>query len=315
MTTSCTKSYVLTVALVCAVAGTLTAQADVPPESSRGSERTLATVNGAKITAGDLAFMMLTRKVPADLQPKVRERFLEQLIDSRLIQAYLDKRKIKAAPLAIDAQVDRINRLIKQKQDDPQKVLSALGYTDETLRRELALPLAWRAYVEQIVTAKTLREYWDRHRSEFDGTQIRASHIMIGLGKNDGEAARQAAREKLTRVRENIIAGRQTFADAAREYSTAPSRENGGDLGRFRFGEKNLQAFSDAAFPLQIGEVSEPFATPFGIHICTVTERNPGQLSLEDVRLAVLSRLSQEIWDKLVEQERLQAKIERMPSP
>jgi parvulin-like peptidyl-prolyl isomerase len=66
----------------------------------------------------------------------------------------------------------------------------------------------------------------------------------------------------------------------------------------------------EVVFALKKDEVSQPFRTPFGVHLYTVTEIRPGNLSLEDVRPAVIRRLSTEMWDKLVTQARSTAKIE-----
>ncbi len=68
--------------------------------------------------------------------------------------------------------------------------------------------------------------------------------------------------------------------------------------------------FSQAAFPLKTGEVSQPLRTRFGIHLLTVTARRAGQLSLEDVRKQVFNRLSNQEWDRIVGAERKRAKIE-----
>ena len=71
-----------------------------------------------------------------------------------------------------------------------------------------------------------------------------------------------------------------------------------------------LARFSQAAFPLKTGEVSEPFRTRYGYHLLTVTERRPGQLSLEDVRALIYNKLAQQAWNELVAEQRKQAEIE-----
>ena len=97
---------------------------------------------------------------------------------------------------------------------------------------------------------------------------------------------------------------------AAREHSAAPSKEQGGDVGEFPYVGKMPARFSREAFGLEVGEISQPFRTPYGMELCLVTSREPGDLSLEDVRDDVLARLSQEMWKQTIAEMRKEAKIE-----
>ena len=57
-------------------------------------------------------------------------------------------------------------------------------------------------------------------------------------------------------------------------------------------------------------EISDPVRTPFGLHLITVIERKPGEVSLEDVRAVVFNELSQELWRETVKAQKEKAKIE-----
>jgi peptidyl-prolyl cis-trans isomerase C len=83
--------------------------------------------------------------------------------------------------------------------------------------------------------------------------QIRASHILV-------ETLDQA-----NQVRSNLLTG-SDFIETARKVSKCPSGNNGGDLGEFGQGQM-VKPFEDAAFALQVGELSEPVQTQFGYHI------------------------------------------------
>ncbi|MBS0260976.1 MAG: peptidylprolyl isomerase [Planctomycetes bacterium] len=276
---------------------------------SPSREAVLVLVNGKKITETDLDRFLTTRRVSEEKRAAERDRFIDQLIDSRLIQQFLDSRDTKASKKELDEQVNRIREAARQRGSDPDKVLAELGYTPQTLRDEFALPIAWQHHIDRTITPERLKEFFEKHRSEYDGTQVRASRILIKPESPD-EADWKAAEQKLEKLRADIVSKKLTFAQAAREHSQAPSKDQGGDVGEFPFLGKMPAKFSREAFKLEVGEISEPFQSPYGMELCLVTDRHPGDLSLEDVRDIVLTDLSQEIWKQTLAEMRKTAKIE-----
>jgi len=84
--------------------------------------------------------------------------------------------------------------------------------------------------------------------------KVDANHILV-----DDDAQLKVVQEKLK-------AG-EDFAEVAKEYSKDPgSATNGGALGYFDR-NKMVPEFEEAAFNLEISEVSEPVQTQFGYHI------------------------------------------------
>jgi peptidyl-prolyl cis-trans isomerase C len=284
------------------------AKAKSPAASRR--ETVLVTVNGRNITEPDLQRMLITRQVPEQDREKARGAFLEDMIDARLIQQFLDSRDTKASKQEIDALVNQFRESLKQHGTDPDKVLADKGFTADSLREDFALTLAWKHHVDRAVPVSRLKAYFDEHRAEFDGTKVKASHIIFRLHRGDEEEAWKQAEANMRDIRQQIVKGKLTFADAARKYSDGPSKDDGGDVGEFPFVGKQPEQFSREAFRLKVGEISQPFRSKFGVHLCLVTGRKPGDLSLEDLREEVLARMSQEMWKQTVADMRKTAKIE-----
>lgn len=279
------------------------------------SDTVLVTVSGSPITASDLEFLAISHSVPPAARPAARKRLLEQLIDRRLMRSFLKKQRAAPAAAEIDAQVARIHALIRKGGDEPQAVLAKLGFDEARLRSEVALPLAWQIHVRHVVTNGQLRDFYKQHRQEFDGTEIRASQIFLKVAADADPAALKQAGEEIRQIRQEIVDKKISFADAAKKYSAAPSAKRDGDVGFFPYRGKMLVDFSRVAFPLNAGDVSEPLRTRFGLHLLTVTDRRPGQLSLEDVRSLVYNALAQQMWTRLVAEQRKGAKIEWQTVP
>ena len=123
------------------------------------------------------------------------------------------------------------------------------------------------------ITEETLREYYDAYPAEFHTPKtVEARHILIRVGQDADEQtvekAKQRAEDTLKLAREG-----NDFADLAVKYSEGPTSRNGGFLGAFKK-DAMVKPFSDKAFSMKTGEISEPVRTQFGWHIIKVEKIN-----------------------------------------
>jgi len=271
----------------------------------------LVRVNGEAITRGELELLMLTRSVENPASRALRERFLQRLIDRRLMRAFLVEQQIKPGAAATKARIEQFHKLIRKRGHEPKPFLKKLGYNDKTFRREIELPLLWQTYLDGVITPDELRKHFLAHQQEFDGTRVRASQIYLKLPNSESADAKDQALKQLAAVRDEIAAGAFTFAEAARQHSQAPSATNGGDVGYFTYRGVMPESLTSVAFSLKLTEMSEPFVSPFGAHLIMVTDRKPGNESLEDARRAVRKHLDRTLWEKNLSELRAKTKIER----
>ena len=78
--------------------------------------------------------------------------------------------------------------------------------------------------------------------------------------------------ETLSEDLKTKIIGGEDFASVAREHSTCPSGQKGGDLGTFGPGQM-VQEFDTVVFSASLNEVQGPVKTQFGYHLIEVTSR------------------------------------------
>ncbi|MBL8851591.1 MAG: peptidylprolyl isomerase [Planctomycetaceae bacterium] len=277
---------------------------------------TVATVDGDKITQADLDAECLIRRIPPEEQAAHRDAVLKDLIDRRLIAAFLDDRKAPVPESELTAQVELLKRAVEDNSDSFAEVIAKLGLTEQSLKAALAQPLRWKAYVRRTVTDQQLRDYFEIHRAEFDGTQVRARQIVLSVPATAADADWEAAATRLEEIRQSILNKSVSFEDAARQYSTSPSAKQGGDLGFFAFRGRLPPVLSSAAFALPPDGISEVIRSPFGVHLLQVTDRKPGDYSLEDVREEVWDQRTREIWNEQVAAARQTARINvEAPAP
>ena len=94
--------------------------------------------------------------------------------------------------------------------------------------------------------------------------QVHLRHILLKTTEIEDDAT---VRQKLTRMRDQIIAGRDDFAVLARTNSQDPaSAVNGGDMG-WTQSDSFVPEFAAVAEGLKVNEISQPFRTQFGWHI------------------------------------------------
>ncbi|HEX9251847.1 MAG TPA: peptidylprolyl isomerase, partial [Ignavibacteriaceae bacterium] len=102
--------------------------------------------------------------------------------------------------------------------------------------------------------------------------KIRASHILISYMNGAGVVDTAAAELTMDSVLTELKAGKD-FGEVAKRYSDdTGTKDKGGDLGFFER-RMMVQEFDEAAFNLEVGEVSDVVKTNFGLHVIKVTEK------------------------------------------
>ena len=133
-------------------------------------------------------------------------------------------------------------------------------------QKEKILHNIWVAeQVHARVTENDIRAYFDTYvapelaKQNENVEEVQARHILVAT---QGEAETVIKR----------LEKGEGFAALAGELSLGPSASRGGNLGYF-LAEEMVQAFSDAAFALQPGELSAPVETEFGWHVIRLEDR------------------------------------------
>jgi peptidyl-prolyl cis-trans isomerase SurA len=130
--------------------------------------------------------------------------------------------------------------------------------------------------------------------SEAPIPQTRLRHILI---RTSDAVSENEARRRLSDLRRRIVAKEADFGEMARVHSDDASSARGGELDWVYPGD-TVPDFERAYRELQIGEISEPVRTPFGLHLIQVLERRSADMSQERRRLQARQALRERKGDE-----------------
>ena len=242
----------------------------------------LAQVGGKPITEEDVTrfIQAMGRNGQAYNNPKGRAAVLEQMIAQRLF--------------LLDAQ-----RNLYEREPAFKAQLAAV-------KEQLLMEYAITKCIQSVrVTEEEVRAYYDAHKDDLQAEEsVNASHILV-----DSE-------EKANSILADIRAGKISFEDAARQYSTCPSGKQGGSLGDFARGQM-VPEFDQAVFALQEGELTGPVKTQFGYHLIRMNKKNEATpISYADIReelyQQVMQEKQQEAYQKKINQLKILYPVDKM---
>lgn len=260
-------SLIKSFGVACAFAIALVAVGSPAGAQEEEEDRIVATVNGYEIRASEV------KLAADDILPQLGE------IPPRLRYPFVVEYLIERHLLAQTAVKEGVEKTAEYKR-------RLAFYQAKALRDAF-----FEEKIEPTVTEEEIREIYDDEAAKVNEIErVHARHILV-----DSE-------EQAAELKARIDAG-EDFATLAQEFSKDGSAQYGGDLGFFAADEM-VKPFSDVAFALEPGQVSDPVQTQFGWHLIKVEERKQGGAEPYDkvkngLKMIVLRRKVQDMVNEL----------------
>ena len=264
--------------------------ATVPATTASPDVRVVATINGDPVTLAEFQerFARAGFKPEQDVELVVKEDFLNRLIERKMLVREAQRKRIKIGLPEINK---RMETLRTENDKDVKESLAALGidfekwkadvWEDMMIERLLAREVNKRVSV----SSAEVRRYYQTNLPEFEKPeQVRVRQIVV------------ATEAEAQRVMEVLRAGAD-FAAVAKQKSTAPEAEKGGDLGYFAMGE--MPAEFNVVFGLPRGGTSGIVKSPYGYHIFKLEDkRKAGRTGLDEAYRGIEEKLQRQKEDK-----------------
>ncbi|MBI3810568.1 MAG: peptidylprolyl isomerase [Nitrospirae bacterium] len=301
---------------VAAVAAGIGLSCSLPAGAADVRDRIVAVVNTEIIALSELeeevaevTLQAQKRFGGAELDQRLRQidyMGLNRMIERKLQLQIAKRRGIKISDEEVKDAVVRLRRVGETpNENDPREVgiirdqLTAMRLVNQQVRSGL------------IVADEEVLRFYQQHRDRFMlPPEVRISQILIAL--NPGSEM-LAVREKAQQVFALLKKG-ERFEELAARYSDGPEGRRGGSLGYIRPGDM-LPQIQKAIEQLAPGSVTEPLASPIGMHIIRIDDRKPPQFRpyeevKEDIRNVVYQLKTEEAYLEWIKEQKDKSFIE-----
>ncbi len=285
----------------------------------------IARIDDHEISEDDFNEMVKERveQLPGQLPPQMVDMFKEQIFDFA-IDKYLVDKKLEGQDIEVtDEDIDDAFAEFTERfggEEALEQQLARRGVTAEEIREDMYQDVQLEKYLSEIydleVAEEDLREFFEMHKDRLATEEERhARHVLLEVEQDAAEDEEADALERATAVYEEAADGAD-FEELAREHSEGPTASRGGDLGFFPR-HQMVPEFSDVAFEMEPGDISEPVRSQFGFHVIQLVDiQEGGEANFEDARSDIELQLThqkrQEVFQEFLEELKEEVQIERM---
>lgn len=267
-------------------------------------EEVVARVNNQIITRSDLeqARGLLRQELAREFMGEELERELQErekdLLRDLIDQALLVQR---GTDVGFSVESEVIKQMDRIRQDmnlatleELERAIAAQGTSVEDFKQQMRDQLMTNLVIQRMVTPdvfiskEEVAEYYEQHKEELVQPELLAlREILVSSQDRTEDELEARTREVLQKIRQG-----EAFEELAREYSDAPTAEDGGALGYFE-PDKLAPQVRDTVINLLDTGVADPLLTQDGYLILQLVEHIlPGIPPLEKIE----GRLTQQIF-------------------
>ena len=263
-----------------------------------------------KLSVISLAFILLSAcsENSSDIIAKVGDINITKLEFERYLT-------LKNIPLGNKLHVDNALKSYLQRTALVQSIEAQPAYDKNILaaevnefKKQTLLTRHFESVLKDKVNEAAIHNFYNTHQEQFQSKKINVAHLLIRTNTKMSDAEKQARLNKAQEAYSRLMAN-EDFSLIVAEYSEDKrSAKKSGQLGWIKEGAIS-PVFSNKVFALAKNEISQPFATSFGIHIVKVLQDAQIVTSpYEQVKGDIRYQLRQQV--KQAENERLSKTVE-----
>ncbi len=220
----------------------------------------------------------------------LKEQILDVIIENNLLLQSAKSENIEIQDVDVDDQVENTINSIKEDfggEEDYRAFLEENWITPEEFQDFLKNYLIGNEYIvglyekltEDIkVSDEEVSKYYQENIKQFDPSTVEAKHILAETKEQAEEVEKKAKNG-------------EDFDALMEEYRDKEGIREAADLGEFTF-TRMVPEFSEAAFALEPGDISDVVETANGFHVIKVEDKNMEEVQkLDEVKDSIKAQL------------------------
>ncbi len=229
-----------------------------------------------------------------DVIQQLRVRALEELLNQQVLLEYARQETIEVEDRNVEMQLEQSLNNIEMQYGSLRKAAEAFGVDHYKIKSYYEDQIRTNLLVEQVkmelfsnikVSRREVEDFYVTWQDSFPPKNPQVDFSILSISIEMGEGKMEQLTSQLSGIKSDIENGVITFEDAATQYSKDPgSAANGGSLGFVGRGVF-VKPFEEAAFALEIGEMSDPVETQFGLHLLRLDDKQDDQVKVSHILL------------------------------
>lgn len=222
---------------------------------------------------------------------RLSTQVLDRMIDEKLLLIRAEEDTLIAEDERVDQVVEQQVNGFMQQAGSQEALEEYYGMSLPLIKREMRKRVANQIVIEKLrerqfgsinVSRREVEKFYTQYQDSMPriGETANISHILMKVKPSDDAIG--TAMEKITRIRQMLDEG-QDFGELALKYSEDPSaKSNKGNLGWTSRGDF-VKEFEEAAYALEVDEISDIVQSQFGFHIIQLLNRTGEKINARHI--------------------------------
>ena len=222
---------------------------------------------------------------------RLSKQVLDRMIDEKLLLIRAEEDTLIAEDERVDQVVEQQVNGFMQQAGSQEALEEYYGMSLPLIKREMRKRVANQIVIEKLrdrqfgsinVSRREVERFYTQYQDSMPriGETANISHILMKVKPSDDAIG--TAMEKITRIRQMLDEG-QDFGELALKYSEDPSaKSNKGNLGWTSRGDF-VKEFEEAAYALEVDEISDIVQSQFGFHIIQLLNRQGEKINARHI--------------------------------